>query len=244
MAVQVEDPRLSLARALVRSLECGDAENADALMRTLQGEHERSLFNEVGRLTRQLHDSLMAVELDGRIMEMAEDAIPDAHQRLAFVVQKTEESANRTLTAVEELLPLAGRIGEDATRLLDDWSRFKRREMSVEEFRALLDTEFEFLARMQTSAREMHARLSDVLMAQDFQDLTGQVIRRVMALVAEVQDSLVNMIRITGGVRPTRQAINGSGTHAEGPQVGLAANSGTVVKGQDEVDDLLSSLGF
>jgi len=244
MAVQVEDPKLSMARALVRSLECGDAETADALMRGLQGEHDRSLFNEVGRLTRQLHDSLMAVELDGRIQALAEDAIPDAHQRLAFVVQKTEEAANRTLTAVEELLPLAGRMGQDASRLLDDWSRFKRRELSVEEFRALLDTECEFLERMCASAREMHERLSDVLLAQDYQDLTGQVIRRVMSLVSEVQDSLVNMIRITGGARPSGQPAKGTGVHAEGPQVGLAATSTNVVQGQDEVDDLLLSLGF
>jgi chemotaxis protein CheZ len=135
-------------------------------------------------------------------------------------------------------------MGEDAARLLDDWSRFRRREMSVEEFRALLDTEVEFLERLQGSAREIHRRLSDVLLAQDYQDLTGQVIRRVMGLVSEVQDSLVNMIRITGGQRPSSRAANGTGTHAEGPQVGLAAPGASVVNGQDEVDDLLSSLGF
>jgi chemotaxis protein CheZ len=244
MAVQAEDPRLSIARSLVRSLENGDSAGADDYLRALVRDQEVSLFNEVGRLTRQLHDSLMAVELDGRIQEIAENAIPDAHQRLAFVVEKTEEAANRTLNAVEELLPLSERMGHDASRLIEDWSRFKRREMSVEEFRALLDTELEFLGGMQGSARAMHDKLSEVLMAQDFQDLTGQVIRRVMTLVKEVQDSLVNMIRITGAGRPDRVYSNGTGTHAEGPQVGLAAESANVVNGQDEVDDLLSSLGF
>jgi len=242
--MHAEDHRLCLARALVQSLEQGDGKSADEFMRDLLGEHERGLFNEVGRLTRQLHDSLMAVEFDGRIHDLAENAIPDAHQRLAFVVEKTEEAANRTLAALEELLPVATRIGEDASRLIEDWSRFRRRELSVDEFRALLDTEFEFLTRMQSSAHEMHRRLSDVLIAQDYQDLTGQVIRRVMQLVSEVQDSLVNMIRITGGQRSTASSRNGTGTHAEGPQVGITAAGANVVNGQDEVDDLLSSLGF
>jgi chemotaxis protein CheZ len=244
MALQAEDPRLSVARSLVRCLESGDEPLADDLIRSLMREQELGLFNEVGRLTRQLHDSLRAVEMDGRINELAENAIPDAHERLSFVIEKTEEAANRTLTAVEELLPVAARIGTDASRLIDDWQRFKRREMELPEFRALLDTELKFLEGMQNSAHEMHDKLSEVLMAQDYQDLTGQVIRRVMKLVKEVQDSLVNMIRLTGSKSLTRDYQNGKGVHAEGPQVGLARDSEDVVKGQDDVDDLLSSLGF
>jgi chemotaxis protein CheZ len=81
-------------------------------------------------------------------------------------------------------------------------------------------------------------------MAQDFQDLTGQVIRRVIGLVQEVQDSLVNMIRISGGTAVRTAARRPGGIDAEGPQVLADAGGVAVVKGQDEVDDLLSSLGF
>ena len=244
MALQIEDARLSVARALVRSLESGDEASADDHLRNLVREQELGLFNEIGRLTRQLHDSLTAVEMDGRIAELAENSIPDAHERLSFVMEKTEEAANRTLTAVEELLPIAAQIGSDAGRLVEDWQRFRRREMDVSEFRALLDTELKFLQGIQDAAFQMHGRLSDVLMAQDYQDLTGQVIRRVMTLVKEVQDSLVNMIRLTGARTPKRAYANGQGVEAEGPQVGLAKDSVHVVNNQDDVDDLLSSLGF
>lgn len=244
--ISESNARLDLARDLVSELEAGNEAGADALIQAIARERESSLFKEVGRLTRDLHDALLAVELDERIVGYAESGIPDAKERLNYVITKTEEAANRTLTAVEDLLPISEKMGRDAGKLIDDWKRFRRREMKVDEFKALIDQVIAFLETMRGDATTIHGKLSEVLIAQDYQDITGQVIRRVIELVQQVQDSLVNMIRLSGGVATARvgDPKRANGTAVEGPQVLKDTRGVQVVQGQDEVDDLLSSLGF
>ena len=169
--------------------------------------------------------------------------IPDAKQRLNYVIEKTEAAAHRTLTAVEAMLPIAERLGQDANEFAGDWSRFTRRELSVEEFKKLSERLVAFLEKIKADSGTMHSSLSDVLMAQDFQDITGQVIRRVINLVTQVENSLVQLIRCAGS-QSVGTDSNAEGLQAEGPAVAGTKDSEQRVNGQDEVDDLLSSLGF
>jgi chemotaxis protein CheZ len=240
--------RLQTAREMVSHLEAGDEARADELFDAMARAREHNLFMEVGRLTRELHDALKNFSVDGRITGLATTDIPDAKQRLAYVIQKTEEAANRTLNGVERLLPLSEEIGTTAEQCSADLARFTRREMSVEEFKALCDRLARFLDKVRSDSNTMRDTLSEVLMAQDFQDLTGQVIRRVIALVTEVEDNLVRLVRCAGanvGVVRNEEpgAVQVSAIHAEGPEVKGTSDSPRV-SGQDEVDDLLSSLGF
>ncbi len=235
------DMRLSLAKSLVSSLEQGDIEETDKIMNNLLSQHESVLFQEVGKLTRQLHDTVGSFNHDDRITELAQHRIPDAHERLNYVMDKTEESAHRTLSAIEEALPVANELETDGTAMREEWKRFTRREMNVTEFREMSKKIDVFLENIEQDAKFLNGKLSDIMMAQDFQDLTGQIIRQVITLVQDIQDSLVNVIKKSGRVNTDTSMQKD--IKAEGPQVNKEDNP-DVMSGQDDVDDLLSSLGF
>lgn len=235
--------RLEKAKVLVRELESGNETAADQLLEDMAREQEVGLFFEVGKLTRELHNALGSMRMDSRLAGIAEQDIPDARERLNYVIEKTEEAAHRTLSAVEDSLPLSDRLRTEADRIDGDWSRFRRREMSLDEFRSFSTTFGGFIEEVRNTTAALNEKLSDVLMAQDYQDLTGQVIRRVIELVEEVEEGLVRLIR-SSGIQPAAPAEKElQPVAAVGPQVLESEQAGTV-SGQDDVDDLLSSLGF
>ncbi len=248
------EPRITLedAKKLVELLENGEQEQADQLVHSISnGDEENELFAEVGKLTRQLHDSLKNFQLDTRISELTSEAIPDAKERLSYVMSKTEDAANRTMDAVEASLPLADKLGEDVNKIKPTWDRLMSRDLKVGEFKLLCHDVDSFIRETQNNTSQLHTLLNEVLMAQDFQDLTGQVIRRVIELVVEVEDSLIHLLTAFGSPpegaakeqkeeQPTTVAED---TVAEGPIIDSDKRD-DVVSGQDEVDDLLSSLGF
>lgn len=244
--------KVDLARRLLRELESGNDAGANDLLGELNAQYESSLFHEIGKLTRELHDALARVQVDSRLAGLAENEMPDARHRLDYVITKTEEAAHKTLTAVEELMPLSTDIRTAAQEMQADWQRFTRREMSVEEFRELSERVGRFLADIDNTAERIHSGLGDVLMAQDYQDLTGQVIRRIMVMVQEVEDGLIGLIRRTSQLDLPAGAGTGTGRtedktargiRAEGPQI-LAHETAVALVDQDEVDELLSNLGF
>jgi chemotaxis protein CheZ len=241
------------ARALVKELETGNMPAAEGLIERLSHIREQSLFQELGKMTRQLHDSLNNFAVDARVQSLAESDIPDAKARLNHVIEMTESSANRTLNAVEDTLPIAEQLQSVADSLHEKWGRFRNKDMNVEEFRGMSNEIDEFLSVTRDNAGQIHTNLSDVMMAQEFQDLTGQILRRVITLVQEVEDNLVELIRLSGGEKA--EVESGAPASKEtkntedilkgvGPQVPGVGDDGGAVSGQDEVDDLLSSLGF
>jgi len=234
------DERLMLARQLVEHLEAGNEAEATHVSSLLTEGVESKLFLEVGRLTRELHEAINEFLLDPRISEMAQVEIPDASERLTYVITMTEKSANTTLGAVEAGLPLADDLGAKALAISEQWKRFCKRELSVDDFRELSRELGSFLALTNERSKQLHGYLTDVLMAQDFQDLTGQIIRQVITLVHDVEDKLVQLVRISGSKLPEKQK---DAKKLEGPVV-PGIDQGDTVSGQDDVDDLLSSLGF
>ncbi|MGE0081060.1 MAG: protein phosphatase CheZ [Thiohalomonadaceae bacterium] len=232
------------ARELVLRMEQGEEVAAARLLDELVHLREDSLFRELGKLTRDFHESLNNFRLDARLADIAQNEIPDARDRLSYVISMTEQAANRTLTAIEDSLPTCEALESRAGALREQWARFMRRELDAQAFRELSRDLEAFLGSTGEDLPRVRANLQDVLMAQGFQDLTGQIIRRVITLVEELERNLVELVRISGQnlVQPAKEekATSGSGVH--GPAVpGL--DTGTV-SGQDEVDDLLSSLGF
>ena len=251
---------LEQARELVAYLEAGEQDRADQLFLSLQDASSEGLFNSVGRLTRQLHDSLQDFRLDPRIEQLTADELPDAQNRLQYVIQRTEDAANRTMDAVEASLPLADKLNSELSSIRPGWDKLMSRDIELAEFKALCHQVDTFLRDAQGDAIHLQSLLTEVLMAQDFQDLTGQVIRRVLELVQEVEISLIELLRVFGdqerarGERPgAAPAIQQNGqdnntkkttpTGPEGPVINPEERD-DVVQGQDEVDDLLSSLGF
>lgn len=232
---------LTRAQALVDALQSGSSDEVARLVDELTSLREMQIYQRIGRLTRELHDSFASFCEDTRVSAIAHEEMPNARERLQHVITLTQDSAEKTLTAVEECIPLAHGIGERAQTLSERWTEFRERRLSLDEFRALsteLDT---FLNSTRNDADNLHAGLSDVLMAQEFQDLTGQMIQRVISLVGEVEEKLISIIDLSA--QPGREATRSGSGALDGPVVpGIKAAD--VVSGQDEVDELLSSLGF
>ena len=193
-----EDPRLIQARELVRLMEQGEEKEAERLIGELTQHHDDNLYRQLGQLTRDLHEAINGFQLDSRLADMADKEIPDAKERLNYVVTMTEEAAHKTLNAVEGSLPIAESLGATAEELKESWTRFRGRKMSPDEFRSLAHEIEDFLERASSDANSIRGDLSAVMMAQGAQDLTGQIIRRVVNLVQDLEDNLVELIRITG----------------------------------------------
>lgn len=229
--ITIENGKVAQARELVTTLEEGDSERAEQLLDSLTRIREAELFQEVGRLTRQLHDTLLSVQADGKLSNMAQRDMPDAKERLQHVIEVTETAAHKTMASIELTIPLCESLEVRSVELKRKWDRFMSRDLGVEEFRELARDLGAFLSFSEEKSAAIKGGLNEILMAQDFQDLTGQAIKRVITLVQEVENSLVEMIRFTGPkVNPEEYAVQSEATAS--------------VNGQDEVDDLLSSLGF
>ncbi len=239
----ISEDNLARARDLQSCIEAGDEAGAKEIIDDLTNIRESSLYQEVGKLTRELHDAISAFGMDDRIADLTENDIPDARQRLNFVITKTADAANKTLTAVEESIPICEEMESQANHILESWRQFTKREMDAEGFRKLSREIDGFLLTQSDGFSTLKGHLNDVLMAQDFQDLTGQIITRVINLVAEVENNLVNLIKVAGLPEHGHAGEEKKKTELEGPVV-PGVDSGDTVSGQDEVDDLLSSLGF
>lgn len=252
-AIPAADPRIGQALALVSALEQGDHKEADRILDEIGRLRETALFQEVGRLTRQLHDTLSSFAVDDRLADLTEKDIPDAKERLNYVISMTEQAANTTLNAVEAIVPMAEALDEQAAELSAQWNRFRHREMPFEEFKALSQSLAEHFDRSRHDLDAMQKLLNEVLMAQGFQDLTGQIIRRVIKLVQDLEHSMVDMIRISGRrYRDTAENADSMGSMDSAEITPESALHGPAVPGvdtgavhsQDDVDALLSSLGF
>ncbi|MCQ8182871.1 protein phosphatase CheZ [Methylomonas sp. SURF-1] len=236
---------LSLARELVAALEKGDEAVADEILDQVAGVRETQLFKEVGRLTRQLHDTMVSFSVDSKITAMAEHDIPDAKERLHYVIAMTEQAANQTLTAVEDLLPVSDELSTQVNQLAGQWNRFLDREMPFDEFKAMSADLSQYFNQSRQAMDKIQAGLNDILMAQGFQDITGQIIRRVIDLVQDLEISMVNLIKISSRKVSANAQTPAAHHELPGPVVpGVDDREGDVATSQVDVDDLLSSLGF
>ena len=239
---------LDEAKQLVTFLEEGDTDSANALLDAVTMKESVELFAEVGKLTRQLHDSLNNFQLDERIAGLANEDIPDAQTRLTYVIEETEKAANTTMDAVEQSMSIVETMKGQLDNLMPEWKKLMNREIELDEFKSMCLDLDKHLESSLADADKMMGLLTEVLMAQGYQDLTGQVIRRVIELVKEVEDSLVHMLTVFGGAEVTKATKTSQpkvekAIVAEGPIID-AESRDDVVSGQDDVDDLLSSLGF
>nr|AAZ95858.1 CheZ [Aeromonas piscicola] len=145
-------------------------------------------------LTRQLHSSLQDFRLDSRIPDLATHEIPDARERLSYVIDMTDKAANRTMDAVEASLPIADRLNDNIQLVMPNWNALMSRDMNVGQFKSLCHQLDDFIKASESDADKLRQLLTEILMAQDFQDLTGQMIRKVIKLVQEVETKLIEML--------------------------------------------------
>lgn len=238
---------LECAQSLINNLQEQNYEHIGSILDEMSGMREWTLFRELGKLTRELHDSLNLFRNDMRFADLAAQDFPDAKARLNHVISLTEQSADKTLSAVEAAIPFADDISVRSFDISEGWKSFRNGEMSVGEFSILAENIDEFFDSTITKSGAIQGHLSDVLMAQSFQDITGQIIRKVIDLVHDVEQSLVNLIRLSGtsfvSISDDEMGADNVSRNDMGPVV-PGVDSGDSVNGQDEVDSLLSKLGF
>jgi len=241
----------TIAEGMISRLESGNISEAVALVNDLNEVRERTLYQEIGRLTRALHEAIKNLRVD---TVGAGSEIDNATDKLTYVLEMTDKSANRTMDLADAGMPLATDIHERATQLSEQWKKFLNKELKPEDFRSLSKDINQFLTDSANNSRQLQGQLSDIVLAQDFQDLTGQVIHKVAALVTDVEGRLVQLVAMAGKVdsitgithndldSAKEQPDEGANIAAEGPQIDKSSDD--VVASQDDVDDLLSSLGF
>lgn len=202
---------------------------------------QKKVFTQVGQMARQLHDTLGALGFD-KVLEKTVHAIPDARDRLKYVADLTEQAACKVLNATDMANPLQEELEAGAALLAAKWDALYANQMSVEDFKLLAGETRAFLKTaipQRTSATR--EQLLEIMMAQDFQDLTGQVIKKVVSLAQDFETQLMSILIDT---------IPGEKKHAEsvktllnGPVINAEGRTDVVVS-QQQVDDLLDSLGF
>jgi len=237
----ITDDNIARVKDLLVCMEKGNEIDAIEIIDELTSIRETELYQDMGKLTRELHDAISNFGIDDSINVMAEKDIPDARERLSYVISKTDEAANITLEAVEESIPICSDLDDKASDLHKRWKKFTHRELSADEFRALSKDIYAFFETTH-GLSTVKEHLTSALLAQEYQDLTGQIIKKVINLVENVEGKLVGLIQMTGAPQLKRNDESDASS-LDGPPVPGIAHSDTV-SGQDEVDDLLSSLGF
>lgn len=204
-----------------------------------EGSSGDRVFNRLGQLARQLHDALRELGYDKMIEDTAKQ-IPDARQRLAYISQMTEQAASRVLNATDAAKPLQDEMLAQTADLASRWDKVYANQSSVDEFKQLAGATRDYFNVAQQKHRATNDHLMEIVMAQDFQDLTGQVIKRVVDIAQQMESSLVSLLI---EAIPADRKIEASESLLNGPVLD-AAGRADVVSSQSQVDDLLESLGF
>jgi chemotaxis protein CheZ len=201
------------------------------------------MLNRVGQMTRKLREGLLELGLDRKVGEAAQ-AIPDARDRLRYVITMTEQAAERAMNAIDRAKPIQAELSSQALALDSRWQNWFNSPDTPPDVKALVKDTRDFLQDVPKKAHATDVELIEILLAQDFQDLTGQVIKKIMAIVQNIENELITALIETipadrrKGLSPEQEdsLLNGPQIHPEGRT--------DVVTDQSQVDDLLASLGF
>lgn len=196
------------------------------------------MLSRIGHVTRALHDNLSGLGFD-KMLEQVASEIPDARDRLNYVARMTEQAAERVLNATDEATPLQTELSTEATKLGEQWQAILDKPSLKSEYNAVVQDTMAFLALTEKNTAATKALLMDIMMAQDFQDLTGQVIKKITSLAQDLEKQLVQVL-VDFSPQATKKEEE---TLMNGPQID-PHNTVDVVASQEQVDDLLDSLGF
>ena len=190
------------------------------------------VFQQIGTITRVLHDKMQQLCVMPKL-QVATDGLPDARSRLTYIANKTADAANKVLNSVEEAKAEHAKISEAANAMAQ--------AITADPVRAVASgAVLNFVKEVESSTSKIDTHLTDIMMAQDFHDLTGQVVAKVVTLANDLEDSLVKLLV---QVVPPEQREKVDPNILQGPVVNPVGRT-DVVSNQSEVDDLLASLGF
>ena len=190
------------------------------------------VFQQLGHITRQLHDTLTQLGVMPKLQEAA-DGLPDARSRLNYIAEKTGAAANKVLNSVDNAKAEHANIASETRRMAA--------AIVADPVKAVASgSVMNFVCDVEAATARIDLHLTDIMMAQDFHDLTGQVVAKVVSLASELEDSLVKLLVQAA---PPEQAQKVEQSLLSGPVIDPNGRT-DVVANQSEVDDLLASLGF
>lgn len=261
------------AEQLIAELAKGDIGSALYVINELQQAKHQAFYNEIGHLTRSLHDAINSfsddVEKENKLDSTTLSGMTDASDRLNYVIEITEKTSHETMDRVDTSLELIEKLDGQSVRFKDLLSLVGQLEGEFDALSGVYDRTCQVKQESEDTIRDLKHQLTAILLAQSSQDISGQLIRRVITLLTEVQSGLVQLIDMAakveslslaelGGVKPDSSSVTKkdqktestcakkeekSPPKAEGPQINAEDNP-NVASGQDDVDELLSSLGF
>ena len=200
--------------------------------REIKAASTANVFLQVGSITRLLHDTLAQVGVMPKL-QLAADGLPDARSRLNYIAEKTASAADKVLNSVDQATA--------EHKLIADATRQMARAIVANPVKAVASgAVMNFVGDVEASTARIDQHLTDIMLAQDFHDLTGQVVTKVVKLATELEDSLLKLLM---QVIPADQVHKVEDAFLNGPVVNPEGRS-DVVTNQEQVDELLASLGF
>jgi len=258
------------AEQLIKELNNGDIGSALQVINELQQAKHQAFYNEIGQLTRSLHEAINSfsndMETDKNLDSTTLSGMNDASDRLNYVIEITERTSHETMDRVDTSLELIDKLDSQSVRFKDLLSLVGQLEGEFDALNGVYDRTCQVKQESEDTIKDLKSQLTHILLAQSSQDISGQLIRRVITLLTQVQSGLVQLIDMAakvenlsaaelGGIKAIqtpesknskseqgKAATAEKAPQAEGPQIN--AEDPSVVSGQDDVDELLSSLGF
>jgi chemotaxis protein CheZ len=210
----------------------------NALSDPVVGDSAEQLVNRIGHLARQMREGMRELGLDKGIARVTE-AIPDARERLNYVARMTERAAERALNAVDIAQPIQENLSRQASGLAERWDVWFSSALELNDARELVMDTRSYLSGVPQQVSATHAQLMEIMMAQDFQDLTGQVVKKMMDMIQDMETQLLQLLIDNTPIEKRPESgsglLNGPSTRPGNPDA---------VENQNQVDDLLASLGF
>jgi len=200
------------------------------------------VFQRIGVITRRLHDALHELGYD-KTLETAVDSLPDARARLAYIAKLTGDSANKVLNTVEFARATQDAMSSGAKELKARWNGKTSQTLNGPDGEVLITDTCEFLGSLPLSTDLTNNHLTDIMLAQDFHDLTGQVIRKVVDLAQTLEEQLLALLLETTPPERRAKLLSTDVGFLSGPAINVDGRT-DIVTSQSQVDDMLESLGF
>jgi chemotaxis protein CheZ len=201
---------------------------------------DKPMFERLGGIVRLLHDSLRELGYDRSLSTVA-DQITDAQGRLEYVASLTEQAANKVLNAIDVGMPEQDLLQKKAKDMDARWGQLFEGKLSVKEFKELASDSRQFAAAVGDATEAEKARLLEIMMAQDFQDITGQLIKKIVVITHTAEKELAQLLR-DNAPPETKAAIAAAEAKPVDLMSGPSVPAAAMV--QDDVDSLLADLGF